>query len=153
MIDDLLQTYLFKDMEYQKLKDVEQFCMRLEMSDGDTLIRENEAEDLDLYVLCAGSVEITSSSANASSAEVVISKEDKEVFGEVSWITRRKRTATVRCRGEVTAIRVDGRNLLRYMEANAEFGFQVMRNVANVLAERLVATDNLLKQILWNSSL
>lgn len=152
MINDLLRTYLFKDIEYVALNDIVRFSKRLELTDGDVLIYENELENFDVFVLCSGSVEIISSSSPSVSGDVVISKLDMEIFGEISWVTRRKRTATVRCRGEVEAIRIDGKVFMRYLEEHHKVGFEVMRKISMLLAERMVATDTLLKQILWNST-
>lgn len=153
MINQLLNTYLFKEMDYMAVQEIAEFSTHLQLNDGDVLIHENEVENFDLFVLCSGLVEVISSSAAAVSGDVAISKQDVEVFGEISWITRRKRTATVRCRGEVEAIRIDGNVFMRYLEQNPQAGFEIMRKISLLLAERLVSTNILLKQILWNSTL
>lgn len=153
MINELLNTYLFKDMEYDALQEIAKFSTRLHLNDGDVLIHENENENFDVFVLCSGPVEVISSSTAAVSSDVAISKQDLEIFGEISWITRRKRTATVRCRGEVDAIRINGKIFMSYLEQHPKVGFEVMRKIAMLLAQRLVSTDTLLKQILWNSTL
>lgn len=152
MINQLLNTYLFKDMEYEALQEIAKFSTRLQLNEGDVLIHENETENFDVFVLCSGSVEVISSSSASVSSDVVISKQDLEIFGEISWITRHKRTATVRCRGEVDAIRIDGKVFMRYLEQHPKAGFDVMHKIALLLAQRLVSTDILLKQILWNST-
>lgn len=153
MIDQLLNTYLFKDMEYVALQEIAKFSTRLHLNDGDVLIHENEIENFDVFVLCSGAVEVISSSSASVSSDVAISKQDLEIFGEISWITRRKRTATVRCRGEVEAICIDGKVFMRYLEEHPKAGFDVMHKISLLLAERLVSTNTLLKQILWNSTL
>ncbi|MBI3775187.1 MAG: cyclic nucleotide-binding domain-containing protein [Gammaproteobacteria bacterium] len=153
MINELLNTYLFKDMEYDALQEIAKFSMRLQLNDGDVLIHENESENFDVFVLCSGPVEVISSSSASVSSDVAISKQDLEIFGEISWITSRKRTATVRCRGEVEAIRINGKVFMSYLEQHPKVGFEVMRKIAMLLAQRLVSTDTLLKQILWNSTL
>lgn len=153
MINELLNTYLFKDMEYTELQEIAKFSTRLQLNDGEVLIHENETENFDVFVLCAGAVEVISSSSASVSSDVAISKQDLEIFGEISWITRRKRTATVRCRGEVEAIRIDGNIFMKYLEQHPKAGFDIMRKIALLLAQRLASTNTLLKQILWNSSL
>lgn len=153
MINELMNTYLFRDMEYVALQEIAKLSTRLHLNDGDVLIHENETENFDVFVLCSGPVEVLSSSSAAVSSDVAISKQDLEIFGEISWITRRKRTATVRARGEVEAIRIDGKTFMEYLEAHPKTGFEVMHKIAMFLAERLVSTDTLLKQILWNSKL
>ena len=152
MINQLLTTYLFKDMDYTALEEIATFSTYLHLNDGDALIQENEAENFDVFVLCAGSVEIISSSSASVSGDVAISKQDVEVFGEISWLTRRKRTATVRCRGEVEAIRIDGNAFMGYLEQRPKAGFEIMRKISLLLAHRLESTNMLLKQILWNST-
>jgi CRP-like cAMP-binding protein len=153
MVGELVHTYLFRELDIDALEEISAFARRLHLFDGDVLIHENESENFDLYVLCSGEVEIISSSSRAVSGDVVISKQDMEVFGEISWVTRRRRTATVRCRGEVEAVRIDGERFMNYLETHPRVGFLVMRKVAGLLCERMVATDTLLKQILWNSTL
>lgn len=152
MINQLLTTYLFKDMDYAALEEMARFSSHVHLNDGDVLIHENETENFDVFVLCAGSVEIISSSSSSVSGDVAISKQDVEVFGEISWLTRRKRTATVRCRGEVEAIRIDGNAFMHYLEQHPKAGFEIMRKISLLLAQRLESTNMLLKQILWNST-
>ena len=82
MINQLLNTYLFKEMEYMALQEIAKFSTRLQLNDGEVLIHENEAENFDVFVLCSGLVEVISSSGAAVSGDVAISKQDLEVFGE-----------------------------------------------------------------------
>lgn len=96
-------------------------------------------------------MEITTSSTGVTSNEAIISLHDKELFGEISWITGRKRTASVSCLGEAETIRIDGIEFMDYLQSHPKVGFIVMRNVATLVASSLGNTDQLLKQILWNS--
>lgn len=153
MINCLVNTFLFQELEFSAIEEIAKFCTKLNLSDGEILISENEAQNYDLFILCMGSVEIVSSSSSKTSEEIVISKQDTEVFGEIAWLTRNKRTATLRCRGEVEAVRIDATKLMEYMEVNPQIGFEIMRKIANLLAKRLEQTNNLLKQILWNTKI
>ena len=80
-----------------------------------------------------------------------MSRQDKDIFGEISWLTQKKRTATIRCLGEVDAICIDGGQFMSYLDQHPQVGFSVMKNIALLLADRLNHADSLLKQILWNS--
>ena len=153
MNETLESISLFQDLSAQQLEEVGQFCTSLSLSDGDMLIRESERNDPDLYLLCNGCVEIVSRSAPITSGEVVISKEDKDVFGEMAWLTNAPRTASVRCHGAVQAIRVDGHALTEYLNTHTELGYVIMRRIALTLSHRMRGTDALLKQILWNTTL
>lgn len=153
MIEELEKVSLCQNLTPDQLDAVSRFCTTLYLSDGDMLIRESDQEDNDLYLLCTGNVEIVSNSTRVTSGEVVISTEDKDVFGEMSWLTSAPRTASVRCHGNVLAIRVDGPALSDYLNENPDVGFIIMQYVAIKLASRLQGTDSLLKQILWNTML
>ena len=153
MIEELESVSLFRELSVAQLAEVGQFCTLLSLSAGDMLIKESDRGDVDLYLLCQGSVEIVSTSSPITSGEVVISKEDKDVFGEMGWLTDAPRTASVRCHGNVHAIRVDGRALNEYLNSHTELGYVIMKHVAQTLAQRMQGTDALLKQTLWNTTL
>ena len=151
--NDLAPVYVFQDLEYSVLEDIAGFSTKLQLVEGDDLISEHRGSLSDIYVLCSGSVEIISSSSGITSEEVSLSRQDKEIFGEISWLTQRKRTATIRCLGDVDAVCIDGRQFMRYLDTHPDVGFSVMKNIALLLADRLNHTDGLLKQILWNSNI
>lgn len=150
MIDDLKKSFLFEGLDRSTLDDIAIFCTRLHLLGGEVLIQENETKKFDLFILCRGFVEVVSNDSMVTSGEIVISSEDNELFGEISWLTRRKRTATVRCRGDVDAIKIEGAQLRHYLETNPASGYIIMRRIASLLSERLESTNSLLKQILWN---
>jgi len=152
MIDELISAAIFSEVPYNAMKDIEAFCTSIELGEGDTLISENDS-DSDLYILCDGALEVVSSSSKDTSGEVVISKQNYNVFGEITWLTNNRRTATLRCRGSVNAIQIDGKALMTYLEDHPEVGFEIMRNTARIVAERLENTNTLIKQILWNSNI
>lgn len=153
MITELEHVQLFKEVSHHALKEISEFCTKLELDDGDTFIAENDPRSRDLFILCKGRVEIITSSSGITSSESIISQQDKELFGEISWITGRKRTASVRSHGEIEAIRIDGEKFMDYLQSHPETGFLVMRSITQLVASSLSNTDQLLKQILWNTPL
>ena len=150
---DLAPVYVFRDLDYKVLEDIAQFSTKLHLLEGDDLISEHRGSLSDVYVLCDGMVEIISSSSGITSEEVSLSPQDKEIFGEISWLTKRNRTATIRCLGEVDAVCIDGHQFMQYLDNNPQVGFSVMKNIALLLADRLNQADSLLKQILWNANI
>jgi CRP-like cAMP-binding protein len=153
MISDLERTNFFHDLSLEQLEEITPFCTLLQLNDGDILIKEGDQGNRDIYHLCSGSVEIVSNDTSIISNEVVLSSEDNELFGEISWLTNGKRTASVRCKGDVEAIRIDGKALMNFLENNPEIGFLIMRRIALIISERMEKTDSLMKQILWNKGL
>lgn len=154
MITDYLETTtILMDLDASELDDIALFCARHEYYDGEILIEENNEDDFDIFILIDGSIEIVSRDSDLISDEVVISKNEKDLFGEIGWLTNRKRTATVRCAGTVQVIRIDGVALRNYVEVNTQAGYKVMRRIAIMLSHNLAETSNLLKQILWNNNI
>lgn len=153
MISDLERTNFFHDLSLEQLEEIAPYCTLLQLSDGDILIKEGDQGSRDIYQLLSGSVEIVSNDTSIISNEVVLSKEDNELFGEISWLTNGKRTASVRCKGDVEVIRIDGQALMEFLENNTEIGFLIMRRIALIISERMEKTDSLMKQILWNKGL
>ena len=153
MINRLETASLFEDLSREEILEISKFCTLLDLYAGDKLISENDSETADLYILFNGQVEIITSGSGLTSDEISISKQDKELLGEISWLSGGKRTATVRCIGEVEAVRIDGKKLMDYLYQYPKVGFFVMRHIARLLSTRLDQTNNLLKQILWNSNI
>jgi len=149
MIEVLERNSLFRGLSDLQLESIADLASRNEYDDGDFLIKEDD-KNTDLYILCNGSVEIVSNNSTKTSGEVVLSSEDKDVFGEINWLTNSKRTAGVRCHGPVEAISIDGAKLMAYLEKTPEVGFIVTRRIARLLSERMEESNRLLKQILWN---
>ena len=150
-LNDLDRSALFQDLTLPQLEEIVKFCTYETYNDYDILIHEDETEQFDLFLLVNGSVEIVSNNSSLTSSEVVLSKEDKDIYGEASWLTKHKRSATVRCKGPVEAIRIDGKALEHHLQEDYSAGYAIMKNIAILLAERMQHTDNLLKQLLWNS--
>jgi len=153
MIGNLSTVSIFEDLKYPELEKIAEFCTWRELNAGDTLILENDWGNSDLYVLCKGSVEVTSNGSTNTSDEITISRLDKEIFGEISWLNGSRRTATIRCVGYTEAIHIDGNALADFITKNPTAGLSIMRKIAQFLANRLDNTNNLLKQILWNSNI
>lgn len=154
LIDTLSNTSLFAELTMPELEEIAKFSKAVEYEDGEELIHENDHDNIDIFILRSGSVEVVSNNAeDVSSEEAVISNEIQEVFGEIAWLTRKKRTATVRCYGPVEVIRVNGQMLDGFVEAHPRAGFHIMRHIAINLSGSLAQTSDLLKQILWSHSI
>jgi len=153
MYEELKRSSCFQDLNTEQIASILPCCSEVILNDGDIMIHEGEQDSHDLFILLSGSVEIVSSDSSITSSEVVLSSEDKDLYGEISWLTGGKRTASARCRGDVEAIRIDGTALMRHLENNTEAGFKVLRRIALILSQRLEQSDSLMKQLLWNTNI
>lgn len=153
MFEELKHASCFQDLNIDQIEIILPCCSQVILNDGDIMIHEGDHNTNDLFILISGEVEIVSNNTNIISHEIVLSKEDKDLYGELSWLTKRKRTASVRCRGDVEAIKIDGNALMQNLEASPELGFKVLYRISLTLAERLDESDSLMKQLLWNTNI
>jgi CRP-like cAMP-binding protein len=153
VIDDPQSIPLFSGLEAAALAHIALLCTAHDYDDGDVIVSEQDSSDHNLYILCDGRVEIVSTKSRLVSDETVLSRDDKEIFGEISWLTGAPKTATVRCVGPVALISIDGAGLMRFIEENPAAGFVIMRRIAELLACRLEQAGVLLKQVLWASNI
>ncbi len=153
MITTLEKISVFQGLDSAALTQISSHCQPIELGDGEILVSEHDTTNYDLFALISGKVEILSRGLSHTSSEIALSNQEKDLIGEIAWLTRGQRTATVRCLGDVEAIRINGDALTQYLETNARAAFIIMRNLAKLLATRLSNTDNLLKQLLWNMHL
>lgn len=153
MYDELKQSSCFQDLNADQIASILPYCTQVILNDGDIMIHEGEHGSHDLFIMLSGLVEIVSNEANIISNEVVLSSEDKDLYGEISWLTGGRRTASARCRGDVEAIRIDGNALMQHLEKNTDAGFKVLHRIALILSQRLEESDSLMKQLLWNTNI
>lgn len=153
MLEELRHSSCFQDLETDQLISILPFCSQVILGDGDLLIHEGDSNSRDFFILLSGTVEIVSNDTDRISGEVVLSKEDKDLYGELSWLTGCRRTASARCRGEVEAIQVNGRALMQYLNSDKIVGFSVLNRISLILASRLALSDSLIKQLLWNTNI
>jgi len=150
MLACLESSCLFSELDAKAITDIAKFSHYRIFQPGDLLITENQKDNYDLFIIRSGSIEIVTNGKDHISDEVPISRQDREIIGEISWITKQKRCATVRCGSEVEAVCIDGDKLDSYLASRPEVGHAVMKQIARFLADRLNQSNILLKQILWN---
>ena len=150
IIDHILESPIFSHLKFDELETITAFADYKRLDDNYMLIHEGDEDDHAIYILVSGALEIVSSQNENISSEVVISHQDKDLFGEIAWITREKRTASVRTHGASEVIRINGDSLAAFIEENPEAGCRILRNVSIALCKRIKGNNTLIKQILWN---
>jgi CRP-like cAMP-binding protein len=73
-----------------------------------------------------------------------------EIFGELVLVDKRSRSATAICENDCEIIAISRDKLDKLFEEDSRLGYVVMRNLAQLLAERLRRTDLMLvASVLW----
>jgi hypothetical protein len=126
----LEQAPIFRQLPAETLLDMSHSLCRVLIREGDPIILEGRAND-DIYVLTKGRLSVSKQHGRSEVTVAFISP--GEVFGEMAFLTRRPRSATVRAVEESECIMVKSADLrlLAYRQPS------VILQVARVLAERL----------------
>ena len=141
MLDTLSAIDLFQGLPRDKLDKIAPHC-RLETFQRGSVVFKESDEEKDLYVLLKGraSVEIKLPSNLVETARLALIEEG-EIFGEMSFISGARRSATIRAFEEVRVLIIHSDGFYEVMEADSRIGYVVMGHVAECLRQRLDATN------------
>ena len=108
--------------------------------DGDVIVRQGEPGDC-MFEILAGTVEVLREKDGQETSLAVLSRGD--FFGEMAIFERETRSATVRAMGEVRAITIDKKTLLRRISEDPSLAFRMIEKMANRIRELDVQIERL----------
>ena len=129
----LRQVPLFAGVDPGKLKLLAFTSQRVSFGEGEVLFHQGDPGDA-AYVILTGSADILTGSDNGLIKVAEVTR--NAIVGEIAILCDGTRTATVRARNPVEALRIGKEQFLKLMSDNPEITIEVMR----VLAERLSVT-------------
>jgi len=138
MVETLQETELFKGIDRQALLEIAEFCQPLRLADGGLLITEGRPRTPDIYLVVEGEFDVITHHPKQPDESMTLGNLGYEVVGEIAWLTGSTRSATVRCRGDLLAVQIDGPQLTAYLESHQDVGFEVMRRLMRALAQKLI---------------
>ena len=108
----------------------------------DQLVVERSSFSADLYILLEGrvSVEITTVGyygKESTTMQLAILR-GGDIFGEIAFLDGRRRSAAVTALDPIRVLQLDRDRAFELFEQDPHMGFIIMRNVALVLAQRLI---------------
>ncbi len=148
-ISFLQETDLFKNFSAAQTAQVLKICRKVHCSENDVIMREGEEGDR-MYIIMAGSVEVIrrltldcvdDESAEKSKVFTRLDADRHPVFGEIALLAEFKRTATVRALTDCTLYEINRKDFLSLAEADYEFGYRILLNLAGILSARLKKAD------------
>lgn len=98
----------------------------------------------EVYVLIKGQVRITGDVSLDDSRRIrpgVCDLQQGAVFGELALFDAGPRSATVTTLTPVTVAVIDGRRLLQFFDRHPEIGYRVLREIIQVVVDRLRHTN------------
>ena len=131
--DLLRKVPMFSKLEPSKLKLLAFTSESLTFETGESLCHAGDPADC-AYIIMSGEVEIHGESEEGG--EILFGvRGANELIGEMAVVTNSPRSAGVRARGEVVAMRIMDEALLKLLSENPEIAFYVIRQLSERLAD------------------
>jgi CRP/FNR family cyclic AMP-dependent transcriptional regulator len=136
----LSQVPMFSKLDESKLKLLAFTSKLLEYQDNDLLFKEGDPAD-SVYLVLDGEVDIL------VGEESIIVRGENALIGEMAVISKQGRSASVRAKGAVVAMRIEGDVFLQLLTSNAEAALDVMKQLSDKLTEAHHANTQLQEQL------
>ena len=143
----LRKVPMFSKLELSKLKLVAFTSELCTYDGGEILFEEGDAAD-SAYVVMQGEVEIVAETEAGQVVEAVLGR--NELFGELGVLTNSPRSATIRARDGLVALRITDDMFHKLIAENPEVALDVMRQLSDKLVrshEQFVGLQKRLQEL------
>lgn len=127
----LRKVPMFARLEPSRLKLLAFTSQNLSFGNGEELFRAGEPSDC-AYVIMEGEVEVMADTEAGEVVAVTLSK--NELFGEMGVLSNAPRSASIRAKGDVKALRITDEAFLKLLRDNPEVALDVLRQLSDKLA-------------------
>jgi CRP-like cAMP-binding protein len=124
-------SYLALGLSDEQLGRIADIGEDVSFADGEVVVKQFDRET-DLYVLLEGKVLI-----ETHQNELIARVRAGGIFGEISLIDERPRSATVTCHGPCRLARIPAAGLRKLMVEHPGIGVVLLTNLSRLLCERL----------------
>ena len=140
---------ILRDLDEEELAKFMTITRRVQFPQGKIIVKEGEPGDT-MYIIAEGTVEISKNLVMKIGREefqdrdkilTKLSAEDHAVFGEVALFEQGKRTATVVAQTDCTLLEITRQDFHRLGEEYPRIGYEITRNITQLLCSRLRKAD------------
>jgi CRP-like cAMP-binding protein len=140
---------IFRGLSQRQLESLAQISHEKEYRAGEAVFTEHSS-GAEVYIIKKGKVCIELGLKGKSNTATIQRLGAGQIFGELALVDKRSRSATAICDSDCEIITIDRDKLDELFEQDSRLGYVVMRNLAQLLAERLRRTDLMLvASVLW----
>ncbi|MDA3884281.1 MAG: cyclic nucleotide-binding domain-containing protein [Candidatus Delongbacteria bacterium] len=152
MVELLQKADIFKGCKVNLLKQISAFTSVEAIVPGQILLKEDEENDYDLFIVVSGRVQIYVSSKffadDKEENKTIYTINPGDNFGEMSCIIKRRRSASAKAITEGEILRIDGNKLTTLFENNNEAGYNILKKLYASLYERIQNSNFMLRNYL-----
>lgn len=145
----LKKVEIFRGLSLSQLESLAQISEENKYRGGETVFAEHSTGD-EVYIIKKGRVCIELGLKGKPNTATIQKLSVGQIFGELVLVDKRSRSATAICENDCEIIAISRDKLDKLFEEDSRLGYVVMRNLAQLLAERLRRTDLMLvASVLW----
>jgi CRP-like cAMP-binding protein len=145
----LKKVEIFRGLSLTQLESLAQISEEKKYRRGETVFAEHSTGD-EVYIIKKGKVCIELGLKGKPNTATIQRLSVGQIFGELVLVDKRSRSATAICENDCEIITINRDKLDKLFEQDSRLGYTVMRNLAQLLAERLRRTDLMLvASVLW----
>ena len=141
--EDILKFKIFAGITHEELDAIFEISEEATYSAGEIILEESSfGADSDFYIILQGNVKVELQASQIQSDDKVSKRlavlKCSDVFGEMSLLRCRRRSAQVSAYSDLTARKVDQKKLFQLFVYNPRLGYLIMRNLAAILSDRIM---------------
>lgn len=145
----LEKVEIFRGLSPTQLESLVQISEEKKYRGGEAVFTERSS-GTEVYIIKKGKVCVELGLKGKPNTATIQRLSVGQIFGELALVDQRSRSATVTCENDSEIITIDRSRLNELFNRDARLGYIVMKNLAQLLAERLRRTDLMLvASVLW----
>jgi CRP/FNR family cyclic AMP-dependent transcriptional regulator len=124
-------SYIARGLDERQIDEIASMLSEVNFTEGDAIFQQDD-DGGDLYIVLEGKAVI-----RASNGDLMARIKPGGVFGEISLLDQRQRSATVIAESDVVLLRLSSAKLQVALEQGSLTAVRLLRNIAMVVCERL----------------
>ncbi len=146
-VEFLRSIPMLSKLDSSKLKLLAFTSRLVEYRDGEYLFRKKDPADC-VYLIMSGKAEVVSDPVSPEDeSQVTLVRSEGELIGEMAVLSRQDRTASIRAKGTLSVLCMEGDMFVQLLASNSDAALDVMRQLSDKLAQAHDANTVLQRQL------
>jgi CRP/FNR family cyclic AMP-dependent transcriptional regulator len=141
--EDLLKFRIFEGLTHEDIDAILDISQEISFKSGDIILEESSfGTDSDFYIILKGNVKVELQAKQIQSDDKITKRlavlKYSDVFGEMGLLRGSRRSAQVSAYSDLTVRKIKQKELFQLFVYNPRLGYLIMRNLAAILADRIM---------------
>jgi len=138
-MEKIREFEIFQGLMAQELQVILELSQSILCNAGQDVLKQAELS-MDLFLLISGRLNVSMGyvSMNKRRLQKIAVLKPGDIFGEIGFLEGKRRSANITSIDNSFVLKMDGMKLHELFEINQHVGYVMMKNIALVLARRLV---------------